>query len=138
MKDHHQELLIRYRLEQAESAMEEANLLMSQGRTTLGSVNRAYYAMFYAVLALLQFINKIPRKHSGAIALFDAEFVKNEILPKELSLHLHKAFESRQVSDYHAVEPMSREDAAEVIFNSANFIKIVKDYLKEVAFNQGT
>ena len=138
MKDQNQELLIRYRLEQTESALEEANLLMSQGRTTLGTVNRAYYAMFYAVLALLQFINKIPRKHSGAIALFDAEFVKKEIFPKELSLYLHKAFESRQVSDYQVVEPMSREDAEEIILNASNFVKTVKDYLKGVAFNQVT
>jgi uncharacterized protein len=123
MKNQNQEFLIRYRLEQAESAIEEANLLISQGRTTLGAVNRAYYAMFYAVLALLQFINKIPRKHSGAIALFDAEFVKKDIFPKELSFHLHKAFEFRQESDYHAVEPISRDDAGEIILNASNFIK---------------
>jgi len=31
--------------------------------------------MFYAVLALLQKIGKVPRKHSGAISLFDTELV---------------------------------------------------------------
>jgi uncharacterized protein len=137
MKDQNQEILIRHRMKQAKDALEEANLLMSQSRTTLGAVNRAYYAMFYAVLALLQFINKTPRKHSGAITLFDAEFVKKEIFPKELSINLHKAFESRQVSDYHVVEPMSREDAKEIILNASSFIRIVEDYLMESAFVQG-
>jgi uncharacterized protein (UPF0332 family) len=32
--------------------------------------------MFYAVLALLQKVGKVPRKHSGAISLFDTEFVR--------------------------------------------------------------
>jgi uncharacterized protein (UPF0332 family) len=38
-------------------------------------MNRLYYAMFYAVLALLQEKEMGTSKHSGAIALFDREFV---------------------------------------------------------------
>jgi hypothetical protein len=46
------------------------------------SVNRAYYAMFYAVLALLAQGKQENSKHSGAIALFDKDFVKLGIFKK--------------------------------------------------------
>ncbi|MEW6680404.1 MAG: HEPN domain-containing protein [bacterium] len=63
-------------------------------------VNRAYYAMFYVALALLQKIGKVPVKHTGVISIFDTEFVLKDIFPKELSRAFHKAFELRQTSDY--------------------------------------
>jgi uncharacterized protein (UPF0332 family) len=62
-------------------------------------MNRLYYAMFYAVLALLQAKHLGTSKHSGAIALFDREFVKTGIFPKELSMALHRAFALRQKGD---------------------------------------
>ena len=55
--------------------------------------------MFYAALALLQKVGKIPTKHTGVISLFDTEFALKGIIPKELSKDFHKAFELRQVSD---------------------------------------
>ncbi len=123
-------ILIKYRMEQAHAALEEADILFSQGKTTLGSVNRSYYAMFYAVIALLQQVGKVPRKHSGAIALFDAEFVKKGIFPKELSQYLHQAFESRQVSDYQTVSSFSREEAEEMLKRAKVFVQNIEDYLK--------
>lgn len=123
-------ILTKYRMEQARAALEEADILFTQGKTTLGPVNRTYYAMFYAVIALLQQIGKVPRKHSGALALFDAEFVKKGVFPKELSQHLHYAFESRQVSDYQTVSPISREDAEEILKRAKVFVQTIGDYLK--------
>jgi uncharacterized protein (UPF0332 family) len=123
-------VLTKYRMEQAHAALEEADILFSQGKTTLGSVNRSYYAMFYAVIALLQRIGRVPRKHSGALALFDEEFVKKGVFPKDLSQHLHHAFESRQVSDYQTVSPVSREDAEEILKRAKVFVQTLEDYLK--------
>jgi uncharacterized protein (UPF0332 family) len=44
--------LVRYRLEQADDAVRAAHLLLDQ-YLPRDAVNRAYYGMFYAVLALL-------------------------------------------------------------------------------------
>jgi len=52
--------LVNYRLEQAQTAIEDGNCLLEGGRSPQGIVNRAYYAMFYAALALLQKIGKVP------------------------------------------------------------------------------
>ncbi|MBI4775138.1 MAG: HEPN domain-containing protein [Deltaproteobacteria bacterium] len=129
MNDKDQQVLLGFRMGQARAALEEAQVLLSRRKTSLGAVNRAYYAMFYAVLALLQHIGKIPRKHSGVLALFDSEFVKKGVFSMELSRHLHHAFESRQVSDYQAMEPISLEEAGEILNNAQSFVQAIERYL---------
>ncbi|MGE5588787.1 MAG: HEPN domain-containing protein [Clostridia bacterium] len=52
MRPDEREVLIRYRLEQAYSALRQAEILAREAEWS-GVVNRAYYAMFYASLALL-------------------------------------------------------------------------------------
>ena len=77
--------LITYRLEQAQTALDDAQFLLDGERSTQSIVNRAYYAMFYTALALMQKIRKVPSKHSGVISLFDTEFVLKGIFQKGLS-----------------------------------------------------
>ena len=71
------EQLISYRLERARETLQDAHLLMDQGGSPGSVINRSYYAMFYAVLALLTTLGKGSSKHSGVIALFDQYFVKS-------------------------------------------------------------
>lgn len=78
------ETLIKYRLEQADESLESAKLLLENEKYR-PSVNRSYYAMFYAVLALLAKEKRETSKHSGAIAIFNREFIKKGIFNKELS-----------------------------------------------------
>jgi uncharacterized protein (UPF0332 family) len=54
--------LITHRLEQAETALDDAKYLLDGKRSPQSIVNRSYYAMFYAALALLQNIGKVPSK----------------------------------------------------------------------------
>ena len=85
--------------------------------------------MFYAALALLQKIGKVPSKHSGVVSLFDTEFVLKEIFPRELSRDLHKAFELRQLTDYKTSKPISPEKAEEALKNAVRFVDAIKKYL---------
>jgi uncharacterized protein (UPF0332 family) len=70
--------LIGFRLQQARETLQEANALYHAAMLR-GSINRAYYAMFYAVMALAVFRQEVTAKHSGDIAFFDREFVRKEI-----------------------------------------------------------
>ena len=67
--------LIRYRLEQAGEALVAAELSLTNGLHR-SAVNRAYYAMFYGVLALLAARQSETSRHSGAISQFDQLYVK--------------------------------------------------------------
>ena len=51
--DEKQMSLAGHRLDQAEQSLEEARYLMEGGKSLRSVVNRIYYGMFYAVLALL-------------------------------------------------------------------------------------
>lgn len=129
MKDDETTYLIRYRLEQAQVALEDAKFLLDGNRSPQSIINRSYYAMFYAALALLQKIGKVPSKHSGVISLFDTEFVMKGAFPQELSRDFHKAFELRQVSDYKVIELSSKEKAGEIWNKTIRFVEAVKKYL---------
>ena len=52
--------LVRYRLEQADAALGDAKFLLEGNRSPQSIVNRAYYAMLYAALALLQKLERCP------------------------------------------------------------------------------
>jgi len=121
--------LVKYRLEQAQIALADARFLLDGNRSLQSIVNRSYYAMFYAALALMQNIGKVPSKHVGVISLFDTEFVGKEIFPKELSKDFHKAFEMRQIADYKIIEPVSPEKAKESIAKAYSFVEAVQKYL---------
>jgi len=104
--------LIKYRLEEAENSIIEAEVLLKEGMSLRSVMNRLYYAMFYAVLALLQEKELGTSKHYGAISLFDREFIKSGIFDKELSKTLHRAFELRQKGDYMEQAEVTKNDVA--------------------------
>lgn len=122
-------VLIRYRLEMAKETLEDAFLLHRERRSPWSIINRAYYAMFYAVLALLALIGQTSSKHSGAIAFFDQHFVKSGELPLEMSKWLHRAFDLRQRSDYREMYRVSPEQVVEILQWAHSFVTQVENYL---------
>lgn len=123
-------ILVQYRMEQSRASIKDARILLENSTSFFGTVNRSYYAMFYAVLAILQLHEFVPKKHTGAISLFDSEFVLKGTFPKELSKHLHRAFDLRQSSDYQVTQSVSLEEAKDVLDKAAVFVKAVEEYIK--------
>ena len=119
-----------YRLSQAQESLREAQVLLREGMSLRSVMNRLYYAMFYAVLALLQTKQLGTSKHSGANALFDREFVKTGIFPKEMSKALHRAFELRQKGDYLEDLEIARADIDEVTPLAEEFIRMATAVIK--------
>lgn len=114
--------LIKHRLDQAQTALDDAKFLCEGKRSSQSIVNRAYYAVFYAALALLQKIGKVPSKHTGVLSLFDTEFVIKGIFTKERSKDFHKLFEMRQVSDYKTSDEITAEQAEDAIKRAGLFV----------------
>ena len=131
MMNEHSKELADYRLQQAYETLQEAEGLcgMSLWR---GTINRAYYAMFYAVLALAVLRQQVTSKHSGVLAFFDREFVKTGIFPKELSHSFHRAFESRQTNDYGEIFTVSGEEAKQTLEEARNFVSSIENYIQNM------
>ena len=120
--------LIQYRLEQADEALAVAELGLSNGLHR-SVANRAYYSMFYGVLALLAPRQAETSKHSGAISRFDQLYVKPALLPKEFSRWLHDAFLNRQAADYGSELKLSREEIDALLAHARDFLAGVRQYL---------
>ena len=94
MKAEEIEILVKHRIDQAREALNDAKYLVDGKRSSQSIVNRAYYAMFYAALALLQSISKNHPKNPACrvVALREAwraEAKQSEvwsILPAQLNI----------------------------------------------------
>ena len=62
--------------------------------------NRAYYAIFHAIRAVLALDGEDYKKHSAVIARFTLNYLKPEILPREYSKLISNASLIRNRSDY--------------------------------------
>jgi uncharacterized protein (UPF0332 family) len=122
--------LIDYRLQRARETLGDAHLLCDRKGSLWSVINRAYYAMFYAVLALLTSVGKGASKHSGVLTLFDEHFIKPGHLPREMSKAIHKAFELRQIGDYRELATLDEEQATEVLTMADEFVYKVGQFLE--------
>ena len=122
------ETLISYRFKQAEETIQDAEAMLKVRISSRSVVNRAYYAMFYAVLALLlkENINLKTSKHSGVISLFDREFILPGKIEKRFSQSLHKMFNVRQEADYKELVEISHQDAEEKVNIAKEFIEMIR------------
>ena len=122
--------LLRYRMRQADDSLREASILRTADAQR-GAVNRAYYAMFYALLALLATKQLGTSRHSGAISLFDREFVKTGVFAPDLSKALHLAFDRRQIHDYGEMIDLDANASDETIADATRFVTSVRRYLND-------
>jgi uncharacterized protein (UPF0332 family) len=121
------ETLFLYRLRQAEETLSDAKKMLEDKLSPRSIINRAYYSMFYGVLALfLKYDIKIKTsKHSGIISIFDAEFVHTGKIDPCFSKTLHKIFEVRQEGDYKELVEFSYNDVDE-------FVKLAEEFLEGI------
>ena len=95
-------------------------------KTTLTStVNRIYYAIFYAVNGLLLSKNFSSSKHSGVRALLNKEFINKGLIDKKWGKFYSKVFEERQEGDYKDFVKFDR-DIVE------SWLKSAKDFIEEI------
>jgi uncharacterized protein (UPF0332 family) len=122
------EALLRYRIRQAEETLADAEAMKKGGLSTRSIVNRAYYAMFYALLGLFLEANVTLKtsKHSGIISMFDQAFILSGKIDRDFSKSLHKMFNLRQVADYKELVDVSSEDAEDALKQATDFVIEIK------------
>ena len=113
--------LVEYRLDEARESIEEAVLLLEGGKSR-GAPSRAYYAMFYATLALLAIKELGASKHSGVIRLFHEHYVQDGTFDKEIARSLSVAFDLRNKSDYRELTSTSSEEAQYTLEAAKEFV----------------
>jgi len=90
---------INYRLQKASDTLNDARLLADNERWN-SSINRLYYACFYAVSALLYYHSIEAKTHKGVRINFMREFIKTGIFEKDYGKLFSDLFDWRQEGDY--------------------------------------
>ena len=121
--------LSKYRFERALRTLEEAKNNFYLGSYNL-SANRAYYAIFYGMLAVTANDGFEASKHSSVSSYFRKNYVKTKIFDKNLSDIITEAFNTRTYSDYEDYYEVSPEEAENQISNAEFFLEAIRPYLE--------
>ena len=117
-----------YRLQRAKDSFETAKLLFDVNKY-LDCNNRAYYAVFHAMRAVLALDGRDFKRHKDVISYFNYTYVKTEVFPKELGKKIHGLAEIRDESDYEDFYISTREDAEEKLNIAKYAIELIENYL---------
>jgi uncharacterized protein (UPF0332 family) len=120
--------LVKYRLERADEAFEEAKLLAEKSKWNT-AVNRLYYCCFYAVTALLAKEDMSSSKHTGVRALFNLHYVKTGKVPKEIAQTYNDLFEKRQEGDYMDFVRFDEAQVSPLIPETEKFLSHIKSII---------
>ena len=118
-----------YRMDRAGEMLlaAEENLRIGQYKTSL---NRSYYAIFHAMRAANIIKGFDSSKHSGVIAFFNKEYIKNGIMEKSMSVIIKNSSFLREKSDYDDFFIASKKDAEAQLQNAKIFLDAVERYLR--------
>ncbi len=106
--------LCNYRIDQAKETINVAKLCFENGHYK-DAINRAYYAAFYAVKAVLALDNIDFKRHKDVVATFNRDYVASDVYEKEIGRLLSRLQKKRENSDYDDFYIASKEEAEDQI-----------------------
>ena len=122
--------------------MDEVNIIFKRAIDTLNdaefnfdnerynvSINRSYYAVFYATKSLLVKKGVKSTKHSGTIKQFGLEYVVNDKFDEKIAKILSRLEEDRSRVDYDFEFDAEKIRAKKNLENAKIFIKECKRFL---------
>jgi uncharacterized protein (UPF0332 family) len=120
--------LVRLRIEQAEHTYQLAWQL-TEAKEFATAINRIYYGMFYALLALGLKNGYETSKHQQLLGWFNKEFVNTKKVSKELGKIVKKAFDRRMNADYELLPMPQADEMQSLLAEMQLFITSLKDYI---------
>lgn len=118
-----------YRYEKAQNNLRSAKILFENDDYASAN-NRAYYAIFHAIRAVLALDQFDSKKHSGVISEFRLRYIKAGVFSKDLSDMVGSAFEIRNDSDYEDMFIASKAETEQQIRNAEHVLQKIGEYLK--------
>ncbi len=123
-----------YRLERAKQDLSDAEFSYENKRY-LNANNRAYYAIFHAIKAVLALERVDFKRHKDVLAYFNQYYIKTEKFPRMISKKISQASKVREDSDYDDEFIPTDEETKLQIDTAKELIKLVEKYLKDCNIN---
>ncbi len=121
----------KYRLERAKQDLSDAEFSYEDNRF-LNANNRAYYAIFHAIKAVLALERVDFKRHKDVIAYFNQHYVKNEIFPRTIGRKIGQASKVREDSDYDDEFIPTEEKTREQIDTAREMVDLVQKYIDDI------
>lgn len=119
-----------YRMENSLETLDTAKLCLDNKKYK-DTINRCYYAAFYAVKAVLALEQKDFKRHKDAVAYFNQKYVATEIFQRETGKRLGRLKRKRESSDYDDFFIASYDEAMEQYEAAEMVVSDVRNYLHE-------
>ena len=122
--------LSKYRYSLAKQTYSNANMCFDNGFYR-DCINRSYYAVFYAIRAVLALDSIDFKRHKDVVAYFNKEFVAQGKFPGEMGRRLARLKMKREESDYSDFFIASADEAQAQIQSVEYMLPLIEEYLTE-------
>lgn len=121
--------LVAYRIERAHKTLEEVNVLLENGLLST-AVNRLYYAVYYAAIALMVKDGFTPNTHAGVRSLLGLHYIRTGKITRDIGSNYAILFERRQRCDYDDFIESTYEEITNLVPLAESFIGVIDDLVK--------
>ena len=122
--------MVMHRIRVAKEDLETARILVDASQYR-GANNRAYYAIYHAIDAVLAIEGKAFKRHKDTLGYFNKYYVATNIFPRDLGRRVVKAEEIRHASDYDTFYIASKEVTLQQVETAEQLIDLVCDSFED-------
>lgn len=124
--------LVRFKLVQARDSLEQAKSLLAANMDMDLVGNNVFYAMYYAVLALLLKRKVPPATQSVTLSLFEREFVQSGAFDWRFSEAIRRAFELRKTCSGEGRPVVDRKDIEDLLPVAEDFVRKAEELISRI------
>jgi uncharacterized protein (UPF0332 family) len=122
--------LVNYRIARAKDTYDDA-LILSEREKWNSTINRLYYASYYAIMALLLDAGFKPTTHNGAKSNFSEYFIKTGKIESKYGKMHSQLFTWRQKGDYDDLFYFDKEKVMPYFEPVNDFISLIEHMIKK-------
>lgn len=122
--------LVNYRIARAKDTYDDASILAEREKWN-STINRLYYATYYAVMALLLDSDLKPTTHNGAKSSFSEYFIKTGKIDSKYGKLYSQLFMWRQKGDYDDLFDFNKEKVMPYFEPVNDFISLIENMIKK-------
>jgi uncharacterized protein (UPF0332 family) len=122
--------LINYRINRAFETLKEAEKMI-ENEFWNASINRIYYACFYAVNGLLLKKGVDSSTHKGTRQMFGFHYVQKGLISKELARFFSDLYDRRQTGDYDDFVRYDKEISLKLLSLGKEFVFEIEKLIKQ-------
>lgn len=127
--DEDRQILIEYRLTQAEQTIDEVEKLIGIDLLNV-AVNRIYYGMFYCLNALALQDEFQSSKHLQLIGWFNQTYIKTGKIDVKYGRILRDAYKNRSDADYAPFIVFEKEDVIAMVAGLKDFVETISSFIR--------